>query len=214
MTLVRYEEFLPEVLPYLPDCPQNVAVNALRNASIEFCDRSGWWLYEHPDVPTTGDEGRYPLDLPDYTQACRVHQAWHDEQPLTPYSEDAIRRLFHYDWRSARGNPGYILSLTSQEVAIVPAPTPTMAGTLKMIVALRPTRDSFDIDETVYQRWVETIATGARARLLNIPNQTFHDPVASMQARTVFNAGVSEAYRERLRGMQRSIARVKPVRWV
>lgn len=208
----RYEDFLPEVLPYVHDCPEIVALTAIRNACIEFCDRSMWLIYEHPDVPTQAGEGRYPLDLPDFTESARVLEAWHNEFPLTPYSEDQIRRVYQFDWRSIEGGPRYLTSLTPEEVAVVPMPSEVDAGTLKLIVALRPTRDSVDVDDTVYNRWAEVIGQGARSRIMSITNQPFFDPVAAAQNRMAFALGISEASRERLRGMQRAILHVRPPR--
>ena len=40
MTAVSYEVFLPEVMPYVHDVPEIVAVQAIRNACIEFCEKT------------------------------------------------------------------------------------------------------------------------------------------------------------------------------
>jgi hypothetical protein len=210
----RYEDFLPEVIPYVHDCPELVAVNAVRNACLEFCDASMWLLYEQPDILTVAGVGRYELDLPDFTQTARILEAWHNQYPLSPLSEDDLRKLYQFDWREVEGSPRYITSLTPNEVALVPSPTITSAGTLKSIVALRPTRDSIDIDDTIYDRWAEVIGTGARARLMSISNQPFYDPAGSAANRIAFKTGIANAARERLRGFQRSVSRVRPPRVV
>lgn len=210
--MTRYEDFLPEVLPYVRDCPEMVAINAIRNACIEFCDRSMWLLHEHDDIPTISGEGRYPLALPNFTESARVVEAWHNQFPLNAQNEDQLKRLYQFDWRDMVGGPRYISSLTPCEVAVVPAPAEADAGTLKLIVALRPTRDSHSIDDSVYERWAEVIGQGARARLMAIAGQPFHDIAGSMQNRMFFTIGIAEASRERLRGMHRAVAHVKPPR--
>ena len=34
-------DFLPEVLPFVPGCPQPVAINAVRNSVIQFMTETG-----------------------------------------------------------------------------------------------------------------------------------------------------------------------------
>ena len=65
MTAVSYEVFLPEVMPYVHDVPEIVAVQAIRNACIEFCEETHY-LQENLD-PITGQEnvGEYYLDAND-----------------------------------------------------------------------------------------------------------------------------------------------------
>ena len=50
MTAVSYEVFLPEVMPYVHDVPEIVAVQAIRNACIEFCEETQYlnpWDWTH-----------------------------------------------------------------------------------------------------------------------------------------------------------------------
>ena len=41
-----WELYLPEVLVDVPGCPDIVAVNAVRNAAIDFCEKSQVWQYD------------------------------------------------------------------------------------------------------------------------------------------------------------------------
>ena len=40
MSEISYEVFLPEVMPFVRDVPEIVAVQAIRNAVIEFCEET------------------------------------------------------------------------------------------------------------------------------------------------------------------------------
>ena len=209
----RYEEFLPEVLPYVPECPEIVAVNAICNACIEFCDKSHWWLYEHDPLPTTAYVRTYQLDVPDFTQVCRIVECWYDNYFMRPAGEDELRKLYTFDWRIMEGSPRYFTHSTPDEITVVPMPIISMAEGLKLIVAPKPTRDSFDVDDTLYNRWAEQIGMGARARIHEIPGQTFSDPAMALKYRTMFNSAIGRATEERQRGLTRGTLRVRPPRF-
>jgi hypothetical protein len=210
----RYEDFLPEVLPYVRDCPEIVAINAIRNSCIEFCDRSLWLLYHHDPVDIIGGESTYELDLPDGTTTARILDAWYNNTPLAPIGEDDLKTMFNMDWREATGDPRFYTHLDPIEVVLAPTPQADADEALSMIMALRPSRDSVDVDDSLFERWVEYISYGARARLHEIPAQPFSDPASAMKSRQMFNHGIGLATIERNRGLTRHVMRVRMPRAV
>lgn len=210
----RYENFLPEVLPYARDCPEVVAINAVRNACIDFCDQSLWLLYHHDPIDVVAGESTYELDLPDGTTTARILDAWYDSTPLAPIGEDDLKSMFYSDWRDALGEPRFYTHLDPSELVLAPIPQEDADEALAMIVALRPTRDSVEVDDTLYERWAEWIGWGARARLHDIPAQPFTDPAMAMKARQMFQHGIGLAKIERNRGLTRHVAHVKLPRLV
>lgn len=209
----RYEKFLPEVLPYVHDCPEFVAVAAIRNACIEFCDRTDWWLYTHDPITVVANQNTYELDLPDFTVESRILEGWYNNFPLKPKSEDQLRSMYNLDWRQMEGSPQFLTQLDPGEVIVVPFPTFTTTNTLNLIVVLKPTRDSVDVDDSIYERWAEQIGFGARARLYEIPNQPFYDPGSAAKYRMMFETAMGKAALERQRGISRANLRVRPPRF-
>ncbi len=210
----RYEQFLPEVLPYVRDCPELVAVNAVRNACIEFCDRSLWLLYHHSPISTVAGESTYELDLPDDTTTARVMDAWYLNGPLAPIGEDDIKQMFLTDWREATGIPAFYTHLDPAEIVLAPTPVQDEDDALALIVALRPTRDSVEVDDTLYERWAEEIGCGARARLHQIPGQPFFDITLASRSQMMFDHGVGLARIERNRGLTRHVSHIRFPRFV
>lgn len=205
----RYDAFLPEVLPYARECPELVAINAIRNACIDFCDRSLWLLYHHDPIDIIANESSYILELPAGTCSARILDAWYDTLPLAPIAEDTLKNMFASDWRVATGKPSFYTHLDPDEVVLAPMPQTALSGGLTMIVALRPTRASTEVDDTVFERWAEGIGFGARARLHEMPNQPFYDPAQSMRCRQMFEHFIGLAKIERNRGLSRHVARVQ-----
>ena len=209
----RYEAFLTEVQPYVPDCPEIVAVNAIRNACIEFCEKSLFWLYVHDPVTTLDNISTYELELPDYTTSVAILDAWYDNMPLIPQGEDELRRILPLNWPALYGTPKYLTQQTPNEVILVPYPLIGLSEALTMTVALKPTRDSVDIDDAIYENWAEGIGYGARARIHSLPGQSFSDPVAAAKYSAMFNTAIGKATVARNRGLARTVQRVRPPRF-
>lgn len=210
----RYTKFLPEVMPYVHDCPEFVAVNAIRNACIEFCDKTLYLQYTHDPITLCPGQATYDLDLPEDTISARIMDGWFDNLPLTPKSEDELKRIFPMDWRQMEGRPQWVTQQDPTEVIVVPSPFYKSVDGLRLIVALRPTRDSLTIDDAIYDRYAEAIAFGAKARLYDTPGQPYSDASQAVKFRSWFEAAIGEAKIERNRGLTRSGLRVRPPRLV
>lgn len=204
-----YTEFLPEVLPYVRDCPDIAAVNAIRNACIEFCDRSHWLLYHHAPQNVTSGASTYTLSPPAGTSVARIVDAWYNGNLLAPIGEDNLKTMYVSDWRYVSGTPAFYTHLDPNQITLSPLPDRTISGALKMIVALRPTRASTSVDDSVYERWAEYIGFGARARLHDINGQPYFDPGMAAKCRAMFDRSVGMATIERNRGLTRHVAYVK-----
>lgn len=214
MTSVTYDSFFPEVLPYVHDCPEIVAINAIRNTCIEFCDKSHYYIFEHDPIVGLAGVSSYDLDLPTGTTAARILDAWYDNNTLEPKSEDDLKRIFPLNWRTMEGQPSFYMSYVPDTVIISPTPSITETGALTLLVAIKPTRASTTIDSTIYERWAEQIGFGARARLYDTPNQPYADPAQAVKFRGWFESAIGEAKIERNRGLTRTTLRVRPPRLV
>ena len=74
------------------------------------------------------------------------------------------------DWRNQTGRPEYVLGgATSLRLV----PEPDEAGTLTMIVALKPSASAAGIDERLFNEYREAIIHGALARLMLSPRKPY-----------------------------------------
>lgn len=214
MSSVSYETFFPEVVPYVHDVPDLVATNAIRNACIEFCEKSDYIIYTHDPITILPRVSAYPLDLPCGTTVSRVIASWVGNLPITFKSQEDLLRIYPLDWRQMGGRPQYITQDIPDEVIVAPFSDYEMDDGLKLIVALKPTRSSTTVDKLIYERWAEHIGFGARARLYDTPNQPYYDPAQAVKFRTWFESAIGEAKMERNRGLTRNVTRVRPPRFV
>lgn len=195
--------FLPEVMPYCQNVPDFIAENAVRNAAIDFCQRSHWLLHQNPDITAVANLNTYVLSPPNDTTCIRVVEAWFNDSPLEAKSQEQLRDLYGRDWRVATGTPRYYTQLETCEIILVPMPDTTTAAALSVIAAIQPTRACQSLPEGLYERWLEVIAIGARGRLYETPGQPYSDKAAAGNAAARFRSGINEAKVERNKGLTR-----------
>lgn len=211
MTAVSYEVFLPEVLPYVQDVPDSVAVQAIRNACIEFCTETHY-LQENLD-PITGviDVGEYDLDANDSNyKVVEIMQAYYGDQLLIPKAQEELNQIYRTsNWEDLKGNPYYYYRPRVNLIRLVTKPVSTEANKLKIKAAIAPSRASTTVDSELFEVFLEYIAHGARARLYNTPNQPYYDPKTAMDYTKRFNDNMAEVRTRVYKGLTRAAARVE-----
>lgn len=211
MTAVSYEVFLPEVMPYVQDVPDTVAVQAIRNACIEFCTETHY-LQENLD-PITGQEdvGEYDLDANDSNyKVVEIMQAYYGDQLLIPKAQEELNQIYRTsNWEDLKGNPYYYYRPRVSVMRLVTKPIITEANKLKVKAAIAPSRASTTVDSELFEVFLEYIAHGARARLYNTPNQPYYDPRTAMEYTKRFNDELAEVRTRVYKGLTRASARVE-----
>lgn len=216
MSTVSYEVFLPEVMPFVRDCPEIVAVQAIRNAVIEFCEETHY-LQENLD-PIAGQKnvGLYQLDANDSNyKVVEIMQAYYGDQLLIPKAQEELNQIYRTsNWEDLSGNPYYYFRTRSDEMRLVTKPILTEQNKLKVKAAIAPKRSSTVVTDELYERFLEQIAMGARARLYNTPNQPYYDPSAAGVYTKRFNDIMAEVRTRVYKGLTRAAARVEFQRFV
>lgn len=211
MSQVSYELFLPEVMPYVHDVPEVVAVQAIRNACIEFCQETHY-LQENLD-PITGQKnvGLYDLCANETGyKVVEVMQAYYGDQLLIPKSQEELNNIYRTsNWEELSGNPYYYFRTRAGEMRLVTKPTITEANKLKIKAAVAPSRASTTVDDELFERFLEYIAFGARARLYNTPNQPYYDPKTAMEYTKRFNDAMAETRTRVYKGLTRAATKVE-----
>lgn len=204
-----WEKFFDEVLPDVPGCPQPVAKNAIRNAAIEFCDRS--WVYraDHAAINAVANQGAYPYAPPAGTKVVVPLTVWYDKKRLDPMDMHDLEGLYAH-WPSETASaPLYFVQQALETLIVVPAPTAALAGAITLKVALKPTRASADIDDTIWEKYLEEISCGAKAKLFAMKKKPWSDPGRAGDYMVLFDRHVARAKLAASRGFVRSVKRVR-----
>lgn len=211
---VNFQKFLIEVMPYVRDVPEFVAINAIRNATIEFCEKTKIIQQELDPITLLPGISTYDLDVGVGYQPAGVMAAWVSNQPLEAKAPDDLKKIYPQDWRVMTGNPSFFTQMVNEEVIVVPFSTEKRPNALRLITAVTPARDASSVDDLVWNKYAEIIGFGARARLYDTPGQPYYDPQAAVLYRAKFVNGIGEGKIAVGRGLSRASNRVRPPRLV
>jgi hypothetical protein len=211
MTAVSYEVFLPEVMPYVHDVPEIVAVQAIRNACIEFCEETHYFQENLDPITGQANVGLYDLCATDSNyKVVEVMQAYYGDQLLIPKGQEELNQIYRTsNWEDLTGNPFYYFRTRAGEMRLVTKPVTTEANKLKVKAAIAPKRASLTVDEELFERFLEQISYGARARLYNTPNQPYYDPRTAMEYTKRFNDVMAEVRTRVYKGLTRASTKIE-----
>ena len=214
----RIEDFLPDVMLSADECPEEVALRAIRSALREFCIGSRvWQMWLDPEIVAAGETEIAP-DLPAGTQRVAVIEARRDGKQIRVVSEadlnngrlgsrrdDFVFDLSAYragDWRDIEGPDVLALVTTSANdtLGVFPKLEAGRTNEIEVRVALAPTMLATEVADELLDEWGEYIAQGALRRLLVMPGKPWFMPAAAAGADRQFRRGKARAKAKALRG--------------
>lgn len=201
--------FLPWVIPFAPGCSEPMAVQALRDAAIEFCEESQ--LIQQWLDPITLVEGQsvYDLDAPSQQKVAMILAATIDRTPISK-----MPAIFVSAQAGDNGTPQGAYTTAPDSVlqlALEAPPDAAAAGrTLAVKAALAPSITATAVDDQLHADWLRGLADGALSILLDIPNQPFTDAPRAANKRVEFALAKAKAKREATRGRIAADLRVTP----
>jgi hypothetical protein len=209
---VVFEEFLSDVLPYVSGVPEIVAVNAIRDSAIDFCRKTNYWQYDVAPIAVQNGEATVDLNI-DFDVDVNVVKVMHvylGDHLLIPRAADELSRVYRAsNWQLLEGFPQFYTQKRYSVLQLVPKPFLPSEQQLYVRVSLAPTRDSREIKKEIYDHYLDTIASGAKAILYKTPGQPYFDRVSARENEMAFRAGVSEAKIEVNKSMTRTSTRVE-----
>ena len=167
------DAFLTSVRPWAPGVPDPTAYKAIRNAAIEFCERTRLWKYED-DYDVTVEDCNGGIFTPSGSQLHDIEAVLFNGHELEPRATRDLDRL-EKGWRTGElgsGLPKYYTQIDPNTLRIVPA----MEGHLYLCLRLKPSQDATDVPDFLAGEYREVIAWGALGRLLTIPGQSYSNP--------------------------------------
>lgn len=188
--MIKFEDMLNDVLPDVPGCTNEMAINALRNAAIELYTKS--WIYTQAcdEQQTVIGQADYDLDTFTNYRNVGIVYAQFNDAALIPIGITSLNRS-NLRWQDDIGTPTNYYS--DDYTAIRLYRIPDLVGTLNSRVALTPTKTSTGIENFIYDLYSEALAAGAKARLMLIPSKPFTDPNTSREYRMQFSAAITDA---------------------
>lgn len=183
---------VPECLPDVLGCPDFAIERALRDATVELCERGHIWMVEQfPDAFVPNQEDIF-LEIPPRARLVTVLSVKYGELQLTPYNPLDLDQ-FSYDWRTATGSPRAYTVLTDRTLKPIPMPVEPDATKFYVTFAVAPSLKSTGLPDELGNRWHQTLVAGALARLQSIPQVPWTDPQRADRNQALFERGVARA---------------------
>ena len=182
------DDFLPLILPRAPGCPEPIAFDAIRQAAIEFCERTRIW--RDTDQFMADEFG--DIFAPAQSVVYQIEDARFDGRRLTPIGVQDLNGMYpDCDWTTKTGEqPQYVTQLHPDTIKVVPS----MSGMVTLTMLLKPTNNAQELPDFIFDQYARTIADGALAEILMIPGQPYTNPQGG--------AMYSQRFQQRLDSLQ------------
>lgn len=213
----KLSAFLPWVIPHAYGVTDPYAEQAVRDACIEFCERTE----VVQSVETYGLVASDPecnLFAPPQQRLARVIRVTCNDVDLSAVAIDevrsgaAMRAGVDTVVSPARGTPTSFYQRVPGDSAIYLWPVPDAAApeALAVRAAFAPTRTASMVEDVLFNDWLPEIVHGALAMLLSTPAQPFTNLVLAGAHRKEFEAAIGAAARDAKRGGTRGSLAVQP----
>jgi hypothetical protein len=190
MATTAFTAFLPEILPQLPACSDLIAVNAVRNACIDFCTGSLFWNETLDPVTVTDTDFPYDLEAPSGARVVSVMSVAVDGKSISPVFLDALEKVTN--WRTATASaPTAFCQPNPSQMFLYPR----LDVPVSMVVraAFAPSRTATNVDSLVYNEYLEEIAAGAMGKLMKMPGQPWSNPETGVYYSDMFEKAITDA---------------------
>lgn len=210
--MVNLDVFLSRLLPSVPGCSEPLALQALRDTAIDFCDKTHVVRVVTAASALVAGQLNYQVGVPASQRLARIHKAWLGDTELAyaPPTLVSALRAYRDTTAPAGQRPRFFRESATGEVAVFPMPGAGVTEELTFLVATMPSRSALEVDEVLYEDWAEAIVAGARARLHAVPDTPFSSDSASLTQQREYTQRVSRAAAEVIHGRGQGSTSVQP----
>lgn len=202
----KWESFYPYVQPYVPGCPEIVIESHLQEAAAEFCAKSEVWRFSIDADFTSKNTPDYEIDVPTDAVLENILFLYLDGLPLTHVSERHYSPMLNADGTAVKGTPMYYSTLDDESIRMYP--TPLGKHVFTGVGVLKPKLSATGVEDFIFETHGRSIASGAIARLAEIPNKEWTNPDLAMKNHIDFDRAICAA---KGRDTRRINLRVSPI---
>lgn len=206
----QHTDFLDTVMIDVPGCLMDLALAEIKNAIIDFCERSLILQVTTDPMGVSAGQDEYDIDAGTGYTPIKIMSLWYGDSRLSPIAPDMIDDSGVFNPTvAARGTPRRYTQRTPTEVTLIPTPDVTAVNMVAMRVAVKPLRSLSAIEDTIYENYFNEIVAGAKYRLMVSPGKSYTNPGAATYNKNLFEVGVNQARQRAVRGYTRSSLAVR-----
>lgn len=180
MATLAFSTVTARVLPYVTGCPIPVVEIAIREAAIDFCERTHAWREDLTAINVVDGTSSYALApaMPVATgEVVTPLVVKYDSAVLTPLDSITVRVMYPDHPDAVNKSPSQYYQFTEQQtINLVPVPDASITGGLEIFAAIRPLRSATGMDLAVLTKWGWVVEAGALHRLCVMPGKNWSNP--------------------------------------
>ncbi len=161
--------FITTVLRDVPGCPNALIKEEVLSSAIEFCERSGIYTTKLTES-VSKDAESHTITLPTNTGLVEINKIVVGED--TTYEIENDGTTIDFDGKAA----------TDYDMAVY--------------VSLKPLRNATALPDILYNDWYQSIAAGAKVKLMVMPEKPWTNPKAAGLHSQVFETDVNSAMKK------------------
>lgn len=195
---MQLDTLVGNVLIQAPGCSDMLAIDALRKAAIQICERTNAW---RETVTQSTSSQEVDIDVPAHGRAISIQRVFADGElisPITPEQADPFEEA---------GAPRGYYRISDNVIALFPAPDVSVSLTIDACYA--PTSTAVTIPDDLGERCRMAIIWGALAYLLAIPGQAWTQPALAGAYTQMFDSAVDKIGFQDARGRVRATVRTR-----
>ena len=194
-----WEDFFSEVMPYVENCPAIIAKSHIKNAAIEFCQRTSLWRFELDPISISNNVHTYEIEFElghDETISSLEYATLVENSQTNPLGITTFASMNNTGpgWQTTTGQtPESVMLTNTENLRVYPIPERDIANSLFVGVILKPSRDSAGLPDWIFEQYAEVIAHGAKARLMGMKGRDWYSPEEGLDEQSDFDLGVTDA---------------------
>lgn len=200
--MTAWASFYSRVLPYVPGCPAPQVDLALVDAAREFCKRTRAWVNQAAAQEGTGSQQAYNFVFPSESELVEVLRATVAGEDMAILSS----REMPADWQEASPETDTLVDaivVNNLNTAFRVYPPPASGDDIVIYQALQPTLAATGVGDIIYTEYAEAMASGAKYRLMAMPNKPWTNMDFAPFERAAFEDGIRMAANRVFRQGQR-----------
>lgn len=186
-----WSAFYPYVLPHVTGAPGPLVDQALREAAREFCRESRVWKERTTPQAGTGTAKTFSIVLPVTEtelvkiERCTVAGLDHTVKDASTVPQDWLETT------EVNALTRTCIQLNDTQFRLYA--TPASGENIQLYLALTPSDTAAGLADTVYARWGERIAHGAKFRLFSMEGKPWAKPQSVQLAYELFQQAIHDA---------------------
>ena len=216
----------PEILTQVVGVPAPGIIYAVRKAAIKFCEETLLWTLTLDRISIVANTASYPLTVPvlEHGEVINIDNVKYKEagadddqfRRLDPISETQQDLIDSGSWSfltSPQPN-NYYSDYLNKQISFYQIPSVASASGLLVKVNLRPTIDTVDVPDFLYNDFKEDIKHGALENLFGAKAMAWYDIEKGMYHGAMFKNAYADGKQLRISGPTKRPMQVRMRNWL